>query len=198
MKHVFWRTDSMSAALILFLSVGWATSVWAADGVRGQYQKVEYRIPMRDGVRLYTAVYIPRNASPDKTYPFLMQRTCFGVAPYGSDQYKAALGPSPMLQADQYIFVYQDVRGRWASEGHWTNMTPIVSDRRKSSTSGYTDESTDTYDTIAWLLRHVRNHNGRVGLWGMSYAGFYAVAGSINAHSALKASSPHAGPTRRI
>ncbi|GAB3011686.1 CocE/NonD family hydrolase [Spirosoma pulveris] len=153
---------------------------------------MEYKIPMRDGVLLYTAVYVPRDASPNKTYPFLLERTCFGVTPYGPDQYKTVIGPSPALQNEGYIFVYQDVRGRWASEGRWTSMTPVVSDQLKQSSSLAIDESTDTYDTIEWLLSHVPNHNGRVGLWGMSYAGFYAIAGSINAHPALKAASPQA------
>ncbi|MVM28507.1 CocE/NonD family hydrolase [Spirosoma sp. HMF4905] len=192
MKQLPWRTPIQTAAFVLCLSVCLIASVCAADKVREQYQKLEYRIPMRDGVKLYTAVYVPRNVSSGKRYPFLMQRTCFGVTPYGPDQYKTALGPSPTLQADGYIFVYQDVRGRWASEGRWTNMTPVVSDRRKPSATRAIDESTDTYDTIEWLLRHVHYHNGRVGLWGMSYAGFYAMAGSINAHPALKASSPQA------
>jgi putative CocE/NonD family hydrolase len=192
MNNLPWRAIFRSATFALFLSVCFIATVCAHDLVREHYQKLEFRVPMRDGVTLYTAVYVPRNASSGNTYPFLMQRTCFGSMPYGPDQYKIALGPSPTLQADGYIFVYQDVRGRWASDGHWTNMTPIVSDRSKTATPGPIDESTDTYDTIDWLLRHVPHHNGRVGLWGMSYAGFYAISGSINAHPALKASSPQA------
>lgn len=191
MSDLFWRAI-LSTVLNLLMSIYLQASGHAANSVRAHYQKIEYRIPMRDGIMLYTAVYVPRDASPTNTYPILMQRTCFGSMPYGADQYKAALGPSPTLQADGYIFVYQDVRGRWASEGKWTNMTPIVSDGQESPTSTRIDESTDTYDTIDWLLHHVRYHNGRVGLWGMSYAGFYAIAGSINAHPALKASSPQA------
>lgn len=190
MNYLFWRSVTLATGFGLLLSlIDFGSTV---GQVRERYQKFEYRIPMRDGTRLYTAVYVPRDASAGHTYPFLMQRTCFGSVPYGPDQYKSALGPSPTLQADGYMFVYQDVRGRWASEGHWTNMTPIVSDQIKRSSSRAIDESTDTYDTIDWLLRHVRYHNGRVGLWGMSYAGFYAIAGSINAHPALKASSPQA------
>ena len=184
MNYFSWRVPSLSIAIALFLVV----RTYAVGSVQEHYQKYEYRIPMRDGVTLYTAVYVPRNASSDRTYPFLMQRTCFGTTPYGPSQYKTVIGPSLTLQTDGYIFVYQDVRGRWASEGSWTNMTPMVS---KSTASGI-DESTDTYDTIEWLLKNVRYHNGRVGLWGMSYAGFYAVAGSINAHPALKAVSPQA------
>ncbi|WP_394355975.1 CocE/NonD family hydrolase [Spirosoma profusum] len=192
MKFLHWRAVWMIAAFTTFLSICPPAAVCLGNSVRGQYQKFEYQIPMRDGVKLYTAVYVPRRASTGNTYPFLMQRTCFGSTPYGSEQYKAALGPSPTLQADGYIFVYQDVRGRWASEGHWTNMTPVVSDHPNALTSNAIDESTDTYDTIDWLLSHVPYHNGRVGLWGMSYAGFYTLASSINAHPALKASSPQA------
>lgn len=192
MKHLFYRAVWIITVFSSFLSIYLVVDVCQATPVREQYQKVEYQIPMRDGVRLYTAVYVPRSASPENTYPFLMQRTCFGSMPYGPEQYKTALGPSPTLQADGYIFVYQDVRGRWTSEGHWTNMTPIVSDRTNLLNAKAIDESTDTYDTINWLLQHVRYHNGRVGLWGMSYAGFYALAGSVNAHPALKASSPQA------
>jgi len=168
--------------------------------VQDKYRKVEYMIPMRDGVKLYTAVYVPTNATESRRYPFLMNRTCFGVPPYGLDQYKKALGPSPTLERDGYIFVYQDVRGRWASEGVWTNMTPIVADRqpmkgkgrRETSAAVAVDESTDTYDTIEWLLTHVPHHNGRVGQWGISYAGFYVTAGVVAAHPALKAASPQA------
>ncbi len=171
--------------------------------VRDQYQKFEYMIPMRDGIRLYTAVYVPRDASANRRYPFLMQRTCFGSDPYGPNEYKASLGPSPTIQNEKYIIVYQDVRGRWASEGVWTNLTPTVTDRHpaRASTVPRTnspkkplavDESSDTYDTIEWLLKNVPNHNGRVGQWGISYAGFYAIAGAVAAHPALKASSPQA------
>ncbi|MDB5244126.1 MAG: X-Pro dipeptidyl-peptidase protein, partial [Spirosoma sp.] len=191
MTYVSWCCIR-TAAFVLFPLVFLPVPGCVADQANESYQKVEYRIPMRDGVTLYTAVYVPRDASGVKRYPFLMQRTCFGSMPYGPDQYKAALGPSPTLQADGYIFVYQDVRGRWASEGYWTNMTPVVSDRVKTTSAKAVDESTDTYDTIEWLLRHVRYHNGRVGLWGISYSGFYAMAGSIKAHPALKASSPQA------
>ncbi|MEZ0609216.1 CocE/NonD family hydrolase [Fibrella sp. WM1] len=184
----------ITAVFSFVLSLLWLQATSAdTNPVREQYQKFEYNVPMRDGVKLYTAVYVPRDASAQRTYPLLMQRTCFGLAPYGPDQYRTALGPSPTLQADGYIFVYQDVRGRWASEGRWTNMTPLI-DGNKRSTSGQrrVDESTDTYDTIEWLLTHLKHHNGRVGLWGASYAGFYAIAGAVNAHPALKATSPQA------
>ncbi|WP_229374225.1 CocE/NonD family hydrolase [Fibrella rubiginis] len=191
-KHRLCRRTSVSLGLVLLLLLIGATPGWATDEVRARYQKLEYRIPMRDGVTLYTAVYVPRDASSRHTYPFLMQRTCFGTNPYGPDQYPKTLGPSPTVQADGYIFVYQDVRGRWASGGRWTNMTPMQRTHHHAAQPRRTDESTDAHDTIDWLLRHVPYHNGRVGMWGVSYAGFYAIAGAINAHPALKAVSPQA------
>ncbi|MGB9605870.1 MAG: CocE/NonD family hydrolase, partial [Bryobacteraceae bacterium] len=157
------------------------------DYVRAHYTKYEYSIPMRDGVRLLTSVYVPKDHS--RTYPILMMRTPYSVAPYGADQYRDRLGPSERLACEGYIFVYQDVRGRHMSEGEFVNARP-----HKPVKSGPqdTDESTDTYDTIEWLLKHVPHHNGRVGMWGISYPGFYAAAGMIDAHPALKAVSPQA------
>ncbi|GAA4418228.1 CocE/NonD family hydrolase [Nibrella viscosa] len=174
--------------------------------IRDNYQKYEYQIPARDGTRLFTVVYVPKDASETNRYPFLMQRTCYSVAPYGPDNYAQRLGPSPTLMRDKYIFVYQDVRGRYMSEGTWTNMTPNLPDPQPTATAsrkkgkataavsmaGAPDESSDTYDTIEWLLKNVKFHNGRVGQWGISYPGFYTVAGAIDAHPALKASSPQA------
>jgi putative CocE/NonD family hydrolase len=157
--------------------------------VKENYQKFEYKIPMRDGVKLHTAVYVPRETPAGQQYPFLMQRTCYSVAPYGEDRYPAQLGPSRTLMQDKYIFVYQDVRGRYLSEGTWTNMTPHVPNKTKPTD---VDEASDMYDTIEWLLKNVPNNNGRVGQWGISYPGFYTTASSLSGHPALKASSPQA------
>ena len=176
--------------------------------VRDNYTKYEYKIPMRDGTKLHTAVYVPKDASATVKYPFMMQRTCYSVDPYGADKYEQQLGPSPTTQKDKYIFVYQDVRGRWMSEGTWTNMTPNVPDaapvaatitKRKgkvlpvapAATYG-PDESSDTFDTIEWLLKNIPNNNGRVGQWGISYPGFSSTASLPDAHPALKAVSPQA------
>src|SRR5262249_31693600 len=125
------------------------------DHVKTHYTKYEYRIPMRDGVRLFTAVYVPKDVA--HKYPMLMIRTQSGVRPYGTDQYPNDLGPSPLFGRERYIFVYQDVRGRWASEGTFVNMRPHNSGKKGP---GDIDESSDTYDTIGWLLKHVPNHNG--------------------------------------
>jgi uncharacterized protein len=145
------------------------------------------RIPMRDGAKLFTAVYTPKNTS--QPYPFLLSRTPYGIAPYGVDHYPKRLGPGPIFLRDGFIFVEQDVRGRSMSEGTFAEMTPHK-DVKKSPTD--VDESTDTYDTIEWLLHNVPNNNGNAGLWGISYAGFYVAAGIIDSHPALKAASPQA------
>ncbi len=160
------------------------------DYVRAHYTKYEYRIPMRDGVHLFTAVYVPKDAS--QAYPFLMDRTPYSVAPYGEDHYPKRLGPSDEFEKAGYIFVYQDVRGRYVSEGTFVEMRPHI-DVKNSPKD--VDDSSDTYDTIEFLLKHVPNNNGRVGIWGISYPGFYTSASIIDSHPALKAASPQAPMT---
>jgi uncharacterized protein len=160
------------------------------DYVKAHYTKYEYRIPMRDGVRLFTAVYVPKDAS--QAYPFLMDRTPYSVAPYGEDQYPKRLGPSDEFEKAGYIFVYQDVRGRYMSEGTFVEMRPHI-DVKKSPKD--VDDSSDMYDSIEFLLKHVPNNNGRVGIWGISYPGFYTSASIIDSHPALKAASPQAPMT---
>lgn len=157
--------------------------------IKENYEKLEVQIPMRDGIKLFTSIYLPKDKS--KTYPILMQRTCYSVAPYGLNKFRRNLGPSRFLMHDGYIFVYQDVRGRWMSEGTFDNMRPnIPGNDRKNKTA--IDEASDTWDTIDWLIKNVKGNNGRVGQWGISYPGFYAAAGIPDAHPALKASSPQA------
>jgi len=156
--------------------------------VRAHYTKSEHRIPMRDGVELFTAVYAP-NEPGDATYPILMFRTPYSVRPYGADRYRDSLGPTPDFAREKFIFVYQDVRGRYMSQGHFVNMRPHRARKRGPQD---VDESTDTYDTIEWLLANVPRHNGKVGQWGISYPGFYTAAGMIDSHPALKAASPQA------
>jgi uncharacterized protein len=159
-----------------------------ADAIRAGYTKYEYRIPMRDGVRLFTAVYVPNDAGKSRRYPLLLVRTPYSVAPYGLDRYKAALGPTEAYEKDGFIFVFQDVRGQHMSEGEFVNMRP----HRPGKTGTETDESSDTFDTIDWLLQHVAHNNGKVGQWGISYPGFYAAMAAIDSHPALKAVSPQA------
>ena len=157
-------------ALLAIFSFVWLSS--QNTFVKDNYTKKEVYITMRDGVKLFTSIYIPKDISSKNKYPFLMQRTCYSVAPYGEDQYKRSLGPNKFLQNDKYIFVYQDVRGRYMSEGTFTNMTPQVDHKTKKDL----DESTDTYDTIDWLIKNIENNNGNVGQYGTSYPGFYAIS----------------------
>jgi len=161
------------------------------DYVRAHYTKYEFRIPMRDGKRLFTAVYVPKD-SVGSPYPFLMDRTPYSVGPYGEDQYPTHLGPSDEFEKGGYIFVYQDVRGRWMSEGEFLEMRPHI-DEKKSPKD--VDDASDTYDTIEFLLKHVPGNNGKVGIWGISYPGFYTSASIIDSHPALVAASPQAPMT---
>jgi len=158
--------------------------------VKEHYTKYEYRISMRDGVRLFTAVYVPKDSS--HSYPFLIDRTPYSVAPYGVDQYRTQLGPSREFDKSGYIFVFQDVRGRFMSEGVFTEMRPHI-DNKKSNTD--VDDSSDLYDTIEWLLKNIPNNNGKAGIWGISYPGFFTSASMIDSHPALKAASPQAPMT---
>ena len=155
--------------------------------VRERYTKYEYQIPMRDGARLFTAVYVPKDTS--QTYPFLLTRTPYSIAPYGVDNYRAPLGPSQQFESEGLIFVYQDARGRFMSEREFLQVRPYNPNKKSNKD---VDESTDTYDTIEWLLKNIPNHNGRVGMIGISQPGFHVAASLMDAHPALKAASPQA------
>ncbi|HEX8024344.1 CocE/NonD family hydrolase, partial [Mucilaginibacter sp.] len=124
--------------------------------VKEHFTKKDVYITMRDGVKLFTSIYTPKDASSQNKYPMMMQRTCYSIAPYGEDKYPARLGPSEIMMKEGYIFIYQDVRGRYKSEGTWTNMTPVI-DNKKSKKD--VDEGSDTYDTIDWLVKNVPNNN---------------------------------------
>ena len=128
-----------------------------ANYAKENYTKKEVYITMRDGVKLFTAIYTPKDASAQKKYPMIMQRTCYSIAPYGENKFPSRLGPSDLMMKEGYIVVMQDVRGRWKSEGTWTNMTPVI-ENKKSKTD--VDEGSDTYDTIDWLVKNVSNNNG--------------------------------------
>ena len=168
----------------------------AAPGVafiRQNYSKYEYRIPMRDGAKLFTAVYIPKDAiTEEKSYPMMLTRTPYSVRPYGTDQYPASLGPSEYFAREKFIFVYQDARGRYMSEGVYTPVRPY-NPAKKSAAD--VDESSDTYDTIDWLVKHVKGNTGKVGVWGISQPGFFSTAALLDAHPALVAASPQAPVT---
>ncbi len=173
--------------LLLVLALSSLVAAQGLEYIKANYTKYEHRIAMRDGKRLFTSVYMPKDDL--KKYPILLNRTPYSVAPYGVDQYKADIGPSPLFGKDGFIVVYQDVRGKVMSEGEFINMTPHKSVKQGSTE---VDESSDTYDTIEWLIKTLPNNNGRVATWGISYPGFYTAAGMIDAHPALKLASPQA------
>ena len=150
------------------------------------YEKFEYMIPMRDGVKLFTSVYVPKKKSGK--YPILLMRTPYSVTPYGKTK-KSSLHPSDLFVQERFIFVFQDVRGKFMSEGSFVNMRPQLTEYNSKMDI---DESTDTWDTVDWLIKNINKNNGKVGLWGISYPGFYAAAATINSHPAVKAISPQA------
>ena len=164
-----------------------ATALTDEADVKALYTKTEQLIAMRDGVKLFTAIYAPKDQS--QKYPIMLNRTPYSVAPYGPNAYRGSLGPSNLFQQEKFIFVYQDVRGKLMSEGEFVDVRPH---KPKKTGPKDIDESTDTYDTIEWLVKNVPNNNGRVGMWGISYPGFYTSMGVIDAHPALKAASPQA------
>lgn len=181
------RPLKLRLLLVLLMLAVWA-GAQGADSIRANYTKYEYMVPMRDGVHLFTAVYTPKDLT--RKYPILFSRTPYSCAPYGVDNYRQTLGPSPELYAKEgFIFVYQDVRGRYLSEGEFVHMRPYLPNKQGPD---QIDESSDTYDTIEWLIANVQPNNGKVGQYGISYPGFYTAAGMIDAHPALVASSPQA------
>ncbi len=155
--------------------------------VEDHFDKKEVIIEMRDGVKLHTTIYSPKDKS--KPYPILLKRTPYSSRPYGENEYPSKIGPNKYMMKQGYIVVYQDVRGRWMSEGTYDNMRAYIPNKQSETDI---DESSDTYDTIDWLVKNIDNNNGKVGTWGISYPGFYATYSTIDAHPALKAASPQA------
>ncbi len=155
--------------------------------VSENYTKKEVHIKMRDGAELFTSIYTPKDVS--KKYPIIMQRTPYNSGPYGEGQFKRSISPSETMMKEGYIVVYQDVRGRFMSDGLYDNMRGFISNKKGKKD---TDEASDTYDTIDWLVKNVANNNGNVGTWGISYPGFYATYSLLSNHPALKAVSPQA------
>lgn len=156
--------------------------------VRDHYVKTEHMIPMRDGVKLFTIVYSPRDQS--EQYPFLIERTAYGIHPYGPDEYEERLGRGEAMAREGFIFVSQDVRGKFKSEGEFVHHVPYRKDKGPTEA----DESSDTYDTIEWLINNIPNNNGKAALWGTSWVGWQTSQGMLDAHPALKAASPQAPP----
>lgn len=172
--------------------VSGAPAKYSAGWVKENYTKTELDITMRDGVKLHTIIYEPM----DKTvkHPVLMERTCYSIAPYGEDQFKSLVNYAPYVDAG-YIFVFQDVRGKNMSEGDFDDIRPFIEgkklNKKAAKNVGQTDEASDTYDTVEWLV-HNTNNNGCVGQKGISYPGFYTTMAALSGHPALKAVSPQA------
>jgi putative CocE/NonD family hydrolase len=175
------------SVFLLLLILSSFISAQGVDWIKEHYSKKDYRIKMRDGITLFTSVYTPKDTT--RVYPILMVRTPYTVSPYGEDKYPQNLGPSDAFAKDGYIFVFQDVRGQFLSEGRYDNMRAYIPEKKKLKD---TDESSDTYDTIDWLIKNLKFNNGNAGIWGISYPGFYAAMSLIDSHPALKAVSPQA------
>lgn len=159
--------------------------------IREHYTKSEITITMRDGVKLFTTVYAPTDAS--EKHPILMMRTPYSCAPYGKDfSGRLWAGHWKYYARENYIIVIQDVRGRWMSEGEFADVRPFNKDKK---TNTDIDEASDTWDTIDWLVKNQKNNNGNVGVFGISYPGFYASMAAACGHPALKAVSPQAPVT---
>ncbi|NOR26958.1 MAG: CocE/NonD family hydrolase [Lutibacter sp.] len=188
MRKFTFRVFAIALSLLTFsCNNSNSTTEQEENYAQENYDKIETTITMRDGVKLFTTVYSPKDKS--KTHPILLQRTPYSVRPYGADKFRKNIGPNKHLMKEGNIIVYQDVRGRWMSEGTFDNMRAYIPNKKDST---YVDESSDTYDTIDWLVKNVENNNGNVGTWGISYPGFYSTYSTIDAHPALKAASPQA------
>ncbi len=178
--------------LCLLIITGLAANAQNKDSLwfRNNYIKQEMYIPMRDGVRLFTSVYMPKSTS--EKHPILMTRTPYSCRPYGEDNYTRIWRSYKMAYLKEgYIIVTQDVRGRWMSEGKFEDVRPFNPNKKGKEI----DEASDTYDTVDWLVKNLPNNNGKVGVYGISYPGFYSTMAAASNHPALKAVSPQAPVT---
>jgi putative CocE/NonD family hydrolase len=167
-----------------------AASPGSSEALKQKYDKQEVYISMRDGIRLFTSIYTPKNTSVP--HPILMNRTPYNIEPGGEDQFNFFLQVYSRYIEDEYIMVFQDVRGKYMSEGQFEDIRPVIPLKKSNQE---TDETTDTWDSVEWLIKNVKNNNGNVGIFGISYPGFYSTMGIINAHPAVKAVSPQAPVT---
>ncbi len=177
----------LQLAIFLFVATNCLAQNSDSLYLRQHYDLAEYRIPMRDGAELFTVVYTPKDTS--RKYPILLNRTCYNASGYTN--FEGSGYPSKYLVEDGYILVFQDVRGRYMSDGTFDNMRPNIPGNNKRNKTDI-DESSDTWDTIDWMIKKIKGNNGRVGMYGISYPGFYTAAALPDAHPALKASSPQA------
>lgn len=167
-----------------------AASQNSIEVLKQKYDKKEVYITMRDSVRLFTSIYTPRNISI--THPILLNRTPYDIEPGGPENFNIFMQIYRRYAEEEYIMVFQDVRGKYMSEGVFEDIRPIIPEKKSNKDI---DESTDTWDTVDWLIKNVNNNNGNVGIFGISYPGFYSTMGLINSHPAVKAVSPQAPVT---
>ena len=188
------RMRVICSAVVLVLAFACSASFAQEQSfdVKAHYDKSEVMIPMRDGIKLFTIIYSPKDKSSN--HPIIITRTAYGIGPYGPDNYRPVIGPNNDFAREGYIVVYQDSRGKFKSEGEFIHHVPY---KAKKGPKEF-DESSDTYDTIDWLVKHVPNNNGRVGQWGNSWGGWQVSLGMIDAHPALKASSPQSPSTGSV
>ncbi len=174
--------------IIIYITLIFAFAINAQNNydIKEHYIKKEYRIPVRDGVKLFTAVYMPKDTT--EKHPILIWRTPYSVGPYGEDKFSKRLLRYKHFLDENYIIAFQDVRGKFMSEGKFVDMRPFIPNKKGEQT----DEASDTYDTVEWLINNIPNNNGKVGFWGISYPGFYAAMAAMSGHPAIKAVSPQA------
>ena len=193
------RNYTQVKASICLLGLGLLLSVCALSQTNFQdsswivenYYKIERQVSMRDGVKLFTSIYIPKDSS--ERHPILITRTPYSCAPYGEENWQTFWnGHKKYYFREGYIMVIQDVRGRWMSEGEFMDVRPFNPDKKKATDI---DEASDTYDAIDWLIKNIPGNNGKVGVFGVSYPGFYATMAALSNHPALKAVSPQAPVT---
>ncbi|MEO8236006.1 MAG: CocE/NonD family hydrolase [Flavobacterium sp.] len=179
--------NKLLSGIFLLLSISLTAQEKKSNYVAENYTKKEVHITMRDGLQLFTTIYSPKDTT--KKYPIIMQRTPYSCSPYGLDKFDESIAPNEVMMKEGYIVVYQDVRGRYMSDGLYDNMRGFIPNKKNNKDI---DEASDTYDTIDWLVKNVSNNNGNVGTWGISYPGFYASYSLLSNHPALKAVSPQA------
>ena len=185
------RKLSLSFIVVLFVFIAAAQTNQDEDWVKENYTKLEQYIPMRDGSKLFTSIYLPRDQS--EKHPILMTRTPYSCAPYGQEFTSRLWDRHWRYYArENYIIVIQDVRGKWMSEGDFVDIRPFIKDKKNNTD---VDEASDIYDAIDWMIKNLPNNNGNVGVFGISYPGFYATMAAASNHPALKAVSPQAPVT---
>ncbi|MGA1976987.1 MAG: CocE/NonD family hydrolase [Bacteroidales bacterium] len=191
MKTMFPYIKTITLALLLAIVIMPAAPAQSSGvSARERYRKQEVYITMRDGVRLFTSIYTPKNDSVK--HPILLNRTPYDIEPGGPEGFNMSFMMYSRFTRENYIMVFQDVRGKFMSEGEYEDIRPVIPEKKRNKDI---DESTDTWDTVDWLIKNVSNNNGNVGIFGISYPGFYSTMGLINAHPAVKAVSPQAPVT---